>query len=134
MILLICWWQLGNLEKKKRSVMARSSVENDFRAMTQGVVSCYGFKLSYLILVFGPKDSMRLHCDNKVAINIQDYRTKHVEINRHFIKDKMNSGSKCIPFVKSGEELAGVLTKSLTSRSFHFILSKLGMRDIFSPA
>ena len=57
-----------------------------------------------------------------------------MEIDRHFIKEKLSSGKICTPFVKSGEQLADILTKGLASRSFHFILSKLGMRDIFAPA
>ena len=82
---------------------------------------------------------MRLYCDSKAAISIahnpvQHDRTKHVEVDRHFIKEKLNSGNICTPFVKSGDQLADVLTKSLASRQFHFILSKLGMRDIFAPA
>ena len=87
-------------------------------------------------LGFGPKDSMRLHCDNEVAIDIarnpvQHDRTKHVEIDRHFIKEKLNNGCICTPFVRSGDQLADILTKGLASRQFYFILSKLGMRDIF---
>ena len=86
-----------------------------------------------------PKESMKLYCDNKAAISIarnpvQHDRTKHVEIDRHFIKEKLNSGAICTPFVKSSEQLADVLTKSLSSRPHHYALGKLGMRDIFSPA
>ena len=86
-----------------------------------------------------PKTSMKLYCDSKAVISIahnpiQLDRTKHVEIDRHFIKEKLNCGNICTPFVKSGEQLADVLTKSLASRPFHFILSKLGIRDIFAPA
>ena len=82
---------------------------------------------------------MKLYCDNKAAINIahnpvQHDRTKHVEIDRHFIKEKLNSGVICTLFVKSGEQLADVLTKSLASKLFHPILGKLGMIDIFAPA
>ena len=82
---------------------------------------------------------MKLYCDSKSAISIahnpiQHDRTKHVEIDRHFIKEKLNCGSICTLLVKSGKQLADVLTKSLASRSFHFILSKPGMRDIFAPA
>ena len=40
---------------------------------------------------------MRLYCDNKSAINIshnfiQHDCTKHIEIDRHFIKEKLDSG------------------------------------------
>ena len=96
-------------------------------------------KIVLLDLGLEPKDSMKLYCDRKAAISIahnpvQHDRTKHVEIDRHFIKENLNSGKICTPFVKSGEQLADVLTKGLACRPFHFILSKLGMRDIFAPA
>ena len=40
---------------------------------------------------------MKLYCDNKVAISIahnpvQHDRTKHVEVDRHFIKEKLEVG------------------------------------------
>lgn len=44
---------------------------------------------------------MKLYCDNKSTINIahnlvQHERTKHVEIDRHFIKEKLECGLKSI--------------------------------------
>ena len=45
---------------------------------------------------------MSLYCDNKSAISIahnpmQHDRMKHIEIDRHFIKDKLDSGLICTP-------------------------------------
>lgn len=59
---------------------------------------------------------MRLYCDNKAANNIahnlvQHDWTKHIEIDRHFIKEKLNEGIICMPFVKSDEQLADIFTK-----------------------
>ena len=90
-------------------------------------------------LKLAPSRSMRLYCDNKIVINIahnpvQHDRTKHVEIDRHFIKEKLREGLICTPFVKTGDQLADILTKGIASRPFYHILSKLGMRDIFAPA
>ena len=65
---------------------------------------------------------------------VQHDRTKHVEIDRHFIKEKLREGLICTPFVKTGDQLADILTKGIASKLFYHILSKLGMRDIFAPA
>ena len=47
---------------------------------------------------------MKLYCDNKVVINIvhnpiQHDRTKHVEVDRHFIKEKLEGNLICMPYV-----------------------------------
>ena len=88
--------------------------------MAQGVCELLWVKIILSDLGFGPKDSMKLYCDNKAAIDIahnpvQHNRTKHVEIDRHFIKEKLNSGCICTPFVRSKDQLADILTKGLAS-------------------
>ena len=60
--------------------------------------------------------SIKLFCDNKSAIDIahnpvQHDRTKYVEVDRHFIKEKLDAGLICIPFVPSKDQLADMLTK-----------------------
>lgn len=59
--------------------------------------------------------------------------TKHIEIDTHFIKEKMNEGIICMPFVMSAEQLANVLTKGISNRVFDLIVNTLGAIDIFSP-
>ncbi|KAL6974688.1 Beta-galactosidase 8 [Sarracenia purpurea var. burkii] len=136
-----CSFLGGNLitwRSKKQTVVARSSAEAEYRAMAHGV--CELLWLQTFLLDLGLLDSgpMRLYCDNKAAINIahnpvQHDRTKHIEVDRHFIKEKLNNGSICMPYVKSEDQLADVFTKGLSSRVFHPILFKLGMIDIFAP-
>jgi hypothetical protein len=62
--------------------------------MAHGVCETLWLKILLKELGFEAKDCMRLYCDNKVAISIahnpvQRDRTKHVEIDRHFIKEKL---------------------------------------------
>ena len=89
-------------------------------------------------LGFKPKETMRLYCDNKSARDIADNpvqhdRTKHVEVDRHFIKEKLERKIVSIPFVSSDEQLADVLTHAVCSREFDDSLVKLGMCDIYAP-
>ena len=51
------------------------------------------------IVVKGP---IKLYSDSKAAINIANNpvscdRTEHVEIDRHFIKEKLENGAFCMP-------------------------------------
>ena len=82
---------------------------------------------------------MKLFCDKKLAISIahnlvQHDRTKHIEIDRHFIKEKLESRLITIAYVPSGHQLVDVLTKGLPTERFQELTSKLGMIDIHSPA
>ncbi|XP_058194818.1 uncharacterized mitochondrial protein AtMg00810-like [Rhododendron vialii] len=136
-----CTFLGGNLitwRSKKQSVVARSSAEAEYRAMTNGVCELLWLQTLLLDLGFADSVPMKLYCDNKAAINIahnpvQHDRTKHIEIDRHFIKEKLNEGLICMPFVRSGDQLANIFTKGLGSKSFHPIVFKLGLIDIFAP-
>ena len=70
-----------------------------------------------------------LYCDNKAAIYIannpvQHDRTKHVEIDRHFIKEKLDNGIICIPYVSSSSQVTDVLTKGLPEKTFSFFVAR----------
>ena len=80
---------------------------------------------------------MKLLYDNKVARNIannpvQYDKTKHVEIDQHFIKEKLDNGSICIPCIPSSQRIVDVLTKGLLTQSFDYYVSKLGLIDIYA--
>ena len=85
--------------------------------------------------VFLSQKTCQIFCDNKAAISIaenpvQHDRTKHVEIDRHFIKEKIEEGIIEFPFVRSGDQLADILTKAVGARNFAEVLGKL---DIGNP-
>lgn len=82
---------------------------------------------------------MKLYCDNKSTINIahnpaQHDCTKHIEVDMHFIKEKLDSCLICTPFVHTKNQLADILTKGLSNKNFWSLVDKLGMDDIYSPA
>lgn len=60
---------------------------------------------------------MKLYCDNKVAISIahnhvQHDRTKHVEVDKHFIKEKL--GGPCTPFIPTEKPASKRFEKGTT--------------------
>ncbi|KAL6225644.1 hypothetical protein ACLB2K_004493 [Fragaria x ananassa] len=81
---------------------------------------------------------MPLHCDNTAAVEIthnpvQHDQTKHVKIDMHFIKEKLNARIISFPFVPLEEQLADIFTKAVSSRAFNDSLDKLGIQDLYAP-
>lgn len=123
----------------KQSVVARSSVEAEFRSMALKICEFLWLKIILEDLKVRWKALIKLYCDNKSTINIarnpvQHDRTKHVEVDRQFVKEKLDGGLIRTPFMSTGNQLADLLTKGLLGVVFQKIISKLGMKDIYSLA
>ena len=85
-------------------MVAQSSAEVEFRAMVAGVCESLWVKIILEDLKVQWSKPMKLYCDNKSTISIahnpvQHDQTKHIEIDRHFIKEKLDSGLICTPYV-----------------------------------
>jgi hypothetical protein len=137
-----CMFVGGNLvswKSKKQSVVARSTAEAEFRSMASGLCELMWLRILLMELKLFNNSPLRLYCDNQAAINIVNNpvhhdRTKHVEIDRHFIKEKMDQGVIQVCFVNSRDQLADVLTKGVCNVTFLKICSKMGLIDIFAPS
>ncbi|KAM7506655.1 hypothetical protein LguiA_017108 [Lonicera macranthoides] len=130
----------GNLvtwRSKKQNVVARSSAEAEYRGMAMGVQELLWLKFLLTDLGYPPREPMVLYCDNKAACDIaqnpvQHDRTKHVEVDRFFIKEKLEENVVDVPHIRSEDQLANVLTKVVSNRIFFRLISKLGMFDIYA--
>jgi len=132
------WGNLVTWRSKKQSVVAKSSAEAEFRAIALGI--CEGLWVKRVLeeLRMPMKLPIRLHSDNMAAINmshnpIQHDRTKHVEIDRHFIREKIDAKTIDLKYIPSKEQTADVLTKGLTRDKFEYLVGKLDMINIYVP-
>ncbi|CAL2241040.1 unnamed protein product [Prunus armeniaca] len=84
---------------------------------------------------------MNLFCDNKAAIAIaqnsvqhdptKQHPVQHIEVDRHFNKQKLEAKVIQFSFVKFEDQLADILTKEISSKAFHNSLDQLGISDIY---
>ena len=107
--------------------------------MAQGVCELLWLKIILEDLKIKLDGLMRLYCGNKSAISIshnpmQHDQMKHIEIDKHFIKEKLDNGLICTPYASINHQLVDILTKGLSSTKFQANTSKLGMENIYSPA
>lgn len=119
-------------------MVALSSAEAEFRGMAKGLCELLWLRKLMSELGFPPRSEIKLFCDNKAAIDIshnpvQHDRTKHIEVDRHFIKQNLDAKIVQFPFVRSEDQLADILTKAVSSRAFYSSLDKLGISDIYAP-
>ena len=123
---------------KKQTVVARSSAEAELRGLVLGL--CEGLWLKMLLRDLGCMTTrpIKLYCDNKAARDIahnpiQHDRMKHVDVDRFFIKEKLEDNALVLPEIRTEDQLADMLTKAVSIQVFWKLISKLGMYDIHAP-
>lgn len=72
----------------------------------------------------------KLWCDNlgatyMCANSIFHARTKHIEIDYHFVRDKVTVGELQVNFVSTKDQLVDIFTKPLPIPQFQFLRDKL---------
>ncbi|RDX72513.1 Copia protein, partial [Mucuna pruriens] len=131
----------GNLvtwKSKKQNVVARSSAKTKFRAMTHSICEGLWMKIIFYDLKVKYEGPIKFFYDNNSAISIahnlvQHDKAKHIEIDKHFIEEKLNSGLVVITHVPIGLQVANIFTKVLSAARFQELNDKLGMIDIHLP-
>uniref|UniRef100_A0A803QD60 Integrase catalytic domain-containing protein n=1 Tax=Cannabis sativa TaxID=3483 RepID=A0A803QD60_CANSA len=118
---------------KKQPVVARSSTESEYRALAH--VAAEISWIESLLKELGLQTPTAVTwCDNMGANALASNpvfhaRNKHIEIDIHFIRDKVLNKELDIRYIPSSDQVADCLTKRLSSSRFHFLIDKLGVMN-----
>lgn len=128
---------LVSWKSKKQVTVARSSAEAEYRALA--TVTSELLWLKQLLRAFDivPAGIMVL-CDSQSAIQMasnptSNERSKHIDIDCHFVREHVQSSFIKLIHVASKEQLADVLTKPIPRPLFSSLIGKLGLLDIYLP-
>ncbi|GKC71577.1 ribonuclease H-like domain-containing protein [Tanacetum coccineum] len=99
---------------KRQPTLSRSSAEAEYRGVANAVAeTCYAVYLSCNL--------------------VQHQRTKHIEIDIHFVRDLVAAGEVRVLHVPSRYQFADIFTKGLPSALFEEFRSSLSVRRPPAP-
>lgn len=118
---------------KRQHTISRSSAEAEYRGVAN-VVAETAWLRNLLRELHSPLSAATLvYCDNVSAIYlsanpVQHQRTKHIEIDIHFVRDMVTAGKVRVLHVPSRYQYADIFTKGLPSTLFEDFRSSLSVR------
>ncbi|XP_062080773.1 uncharacterized mitochondrial protein AtMg00810-like [Humulus lupulus] len=130
-----CVYFGGNLDawqSKKQHTISRSSIEAEFRSLASVVTEITWIQSLLRDLHITTQPSPLVWCDNlssvMLAANlILHARTKHIEIDLYFVRDKVLQGKLSVRHVPAISQIADCLTKPLSITHFSVLRDKLSV-------
>jgi hypothetical protein len=117
---------------KRQTVVSRSSAEAEYHAVTNGVAEATLLHQHLHELQAPPSRCTLVYCDNISVVYlssnpIRHQRTKHVEIDLHFIREKVAIGQVHVLHVPTTSQFIDIFTNGLLSSMFNEFWSSLNI-------
>ncbi|XP_060202737.1 uncharacterized mitochondrial protein AtMg00810-like, partial [Lycium barbarum] len=115
---------------KKQHTIAKSSAEAEYRALASlaaeitwilHLLRHLGVSLDSPPVLFSDNISA-LHLTSNPILHA---RTKHVELDYHFVREKVTAGTMVTRYVPSQTQVADIFTKALSKQQYQFLRRKL---------
>jgi hypothetical protein len=123
---------LVSWSSKRQHTVSRSSAEAEYRAVANCVAESCWLRQLLVELHQPPTRATVVYCDNISAVYlssnpVQHQRTKHVEIDLHFVRDRVALGEARILHVPTSSQYADIFTEGLPTSVFQEFRSSLNI-------
>ncbi|OMO75305.1 Integrase, catalytic core [Corchorus capsularis] len=120
---------------KRQQVVSKSSAEAEYRAMAVTVSELLWLRWLLTDLQSPQTEPTPLFCDNQAALHITakpvyHERTKHVEMDCYFVRERAQSREIAPRKISTGAQLADIFTKALGKDRFESLVFKLGVANL----
>ena len=112
-------------------------MKSEYIAMAQSI--CEIMWIHQLLMEVGIETSVptKPWCDKQVDMHIASNpilheRTKHIDIDCHFVRENIQLGLISTGYVKTREQLGDIFTKPLSGERVSYLCNKLGMINIYA--
>jgi hypothetical protein len=124
---------LVSWSSKRQTTVSRSNVEAEYRDVAHAVAECCWIRQLLQELHQPITTATVVYCDNVSAIYmtanpVHHHRTKHIELDIHFIREKVALGQVRVLHIPSSHQFADIMTKGLPSPLFLEFRSSLYVR------
>ena len=114
---------LVSWSSKRQPTVSRSSAEAEYRAVANAAAECIWLRQLLRELHTPILKATVAFCDNVSAVYmsanpVHHKRTKHIELDIHFVRERVQADELRVLHVPTGEQYADIMTKGLTTKTF----------------
>jgi hypothetical protein len=119
---------------RRQPTIALSTTEAEYMASSQSTKEAIWLRKLLADVGFVQQDATAIICDNQGCIALPKNptyhsRRKHIDVQHHFIREKLESGEISLKYYPMEDMVADVLTKALTKERHQWLAKAMGFRE-----
>lgn len=128
--IVLLWNSLIGWKPKKQETISLSSTEAKYRSLRKVIGELVWLHKLLAKLIVPPIGPSPMFCGSQVVLHIVKNpifheRTKHIEVDCHFVRSKFQKGLISLYHINTCDQLADILTKALTGIKHSTMMNKL---------